>query len=143
MENILFNRRWSAFEIATHHVLTICCFALALRSGKYVGYALFSELAEINNIFLHCRRLMNYRKKKSILLYKSMLLLNYGTFVIFRFGLFTWMLWWIIRSKPFIPTSHFKLGYNGLLFMQLLNTVLIVRLLRSDVVILQKFRQEL
>ncbi|KAH8878013.1 TLC domain-containing protein 2 [Schistosoma japonicum] len=71
----------STAEFLVHHFIIFLCFSSALLSGKYIGYAAVSLLPEVNSIFLHLRRAMNYlRVPKGNRFFHTTCLLNIGEF---------------------------------------------------------------
>lgn len=109
------------------------CFSIALYTHKYIGYALFALIGEVNSIFLHARQLMlmmNYTK--SSLSYQLNGIINVITFVIFRFGVIFHMSHWLYMHAHLIPTLLIGIGSFGLLAMAIINAVLFKRLLCSD-----------
>lgn len=72
-------RRPSTYELLIHHILVIICFALAVITKYYQGYALVALLVEVNSIFLHIRQLFIIQGwQKSYIIYKINSYFNLG-----------------------------------------------------------------
>ena len=54
------------------------------------------------------------------------------TFVIFRFGVMTYMSLWLISNRSRVPLTLCFIGQAGLLIMTTMNFLLFFRLLKSD-----------
>lgn len=65
------------------------CFGIALRTEKYIGYAVLSLVVEINSIFLHIRQLLPMVGfPKSSPSYRLNGLLNLGKIVPYHMGIY-------------------------------------------------------
>ncbi|CAH8847206.1 unnamed protein product [Trichobilharzia szidati] len=123
----------STAELLIHHFIIFLCFSSALLSGKYIGYAVVSLLPEVNSIFLHLRRLMNYlRVPKDNHFFRSICLVNIGTFIVFRFIVLSWMTRWIVINRDSIPFGYYCLGSVGLAILMVMNIVLFIRIVYAD-----------
>ncbi|CAH8519203.1 unnamed protein product [Heterobilharzia americana] len=123
----------STVELLVHHFIIFICFSSALLSGKYIGYAVVSLLPEVNSIFLHLRRVMNYlRIPKDNRFFRATCLLNIGTFIIFRFIVLSWMTRWIVINRDHIPFGYYCLGSVGLAVLMVMNIVLFIRVVYAD-----------
>ncbi|XP_018652939.1 hypothetical protein Smp_002920.1 [Schistosoma mansoni] len=74
----------STAELLVHHFVIFLCFSSALLSGNYIGYAVVSLLPEVNSIFLHLRRAMNYlHVPKRNPFFRATCLLNISEFTLY------------------------------------------------------------
>ncbi|KAK4471050.1 hypothetical protein MN116_000560 [Schistosoma mekongi] len=123
----------STAELLVHHFVIFLCFSSALLSGKYIGYAVVSLLPEVNSVFLHLRRVMNYLHiPKENCFFHATCLLNIGTFIVFRFMVLSWMAWWIFVNRDKIPSGYYCLGSVGLSVLIVMNIVLFIRVVYAD-----------
>ncbi|TNN21301.1 TLC domain-containing protein isoform 1 [Schistosoma japonicum] len=123
----------STAEFLVHHFIIFLCFSSALLSGKYIGYAAVSLLPEVNSIFLHLRRAMNYlRVPKGNRFFHTTCLLNIGTFIVFRFMVLSWMAKWIVLNRDKISSGYYCLGSIGLSVLIVMNIVLFIRIVYAD-----------
>ncbi|CAH8500654.1 unnamed protein product [Schistosoma turkestanicum] len=123
----------STAELLVHHFVIFLCFSSALLSGKYIGYAVVSLLPEVNSIFLHLRRMMNYlHVPKKNRFFRATCLLNIGTFIVFRFMVLSWMTRWIVINRDLIPFGYYCLGSVGLAVLMVMNIVLFIRVVYAD-----------
>ncbi|CAF1288041.1 unnamed protein product [Rotaria magnacalcarata] len=121
------------FEILLHHIIIIGCFGISLYLGRYIGYCVISLFIEINSIFLHLRQLFLFsNKSKCDQIYRINNIINLGTFVVFRFGIVTFMEVWLIMNRSNVPLILSFIGHSGLLIMTIINGYLFYRLIRSD-----------
>ena len=56
-----------------------------------------------------------------------------GTFLVFRFGIVTYMSIWLLFNRVNVPFSLFCIGQSGLALMTVINISLFSRVLKSDV----------
>ncbi|KAM3717095.1 TLC domain-containing protein [Dirofilaria immitis] len=125
--------RWT-IELLFHHVASAFFFAVAVLSHKFIPYAYWALLMEVNSIFLHLRSLMQITGY-SILkqrLFRIIRFINIITFILFRFAVQTWQINW-----AWINWHRFHIFYVGIAFIGggfffIINTILFVRVLASD-----------
>ncbi|CAF2402414.1 unnamed protein product [Rotaria sp. Silwood2] len=121
------------YEYLLHHIIIIGCFGISVYYGQYIGYSVLSLFLEINSIFLHLRQLLllwNISRRSKIFLIN--IILNLVTFVVFRFGIITYMSIWLIINRSNVPLVLSFIGQSGLLIMAIINISLFYRLLKSD-----------
>ncbi|XP_046876886.1 TLC domain-containing protein 2-like [Hypomesus transpacificus] len=132
------NQRLSrSWEMLLHHYMVISCFSLPLLTRLYVGFAVVSLLVEVNSVFLHTRQLLRLARPRDAagsppVAYRVTVLLNLGTFAVFRVCTLGWMTRWFSRQRGGLPGFTLMLGSLGLGLSTILNTLLLYRLLRSD-----------
>jgi hypothetical protein len=83
--DLLFNDKKKGLknELFIHHGFIIACFGLTVATSKYIPFAQFALLCEVNSIFLHARQLMIIRGvPKSQAVYRLVSVLNIGKFSI-------------------------------------------------------------
>ncbi|VDK69090.1 unnamed protein product [Litomosoides sigmodontis] len=125
--------RWTV-ELLFHHAASVFAFASAVLSRKFIPYAYWALLMEINSIFLHLRSLMQitgYSLLKQSL-FRVIQLTNIVTFVLFRFAVQMWQINW-----AWINRRHFHIFYSWIAFIGggfflTTNAILFVRILASD-----------
>ncbi|CAF1938217.1 unnamed protein product [Rotaria magnacalcarata] len=121
-----------AYEYLLHHCIVIGCFSISVYRGQFIGYCVLSLFIEINSIFLHFRQLLifwNISRKEKIFRINSFL--NFITFIIFRFGIITYMWIWLVNNRFNIPFVFYIIGQSGLLAMTIINMYLFYRLIKS------------
>ncbi|CAH8537606.1 unnamed protein product [Schistosoma intercalatum] len=123
----------STAEFLVHHFVIFLCFSSALLSGNYIGYAVVSLLPEVNSIFLHLRRAMNYlHVPKRNPIFRAICLLNISSFIVFRFMVLSWMTRWIVINRDRVPFGYYCLGSVGLAVLMVMNIVLFIRVVYAD-----------
>ncbi|XP_047463482.1 TLC domain-containing protein 2-like [Mugil cephalus] len=133
-----------SWELLLHHSVVISCFALAVTSRLYLGFAVVSLLVEINSVFLHIRQLMllsgrrnrpdtGLRTPRPSLTYSVISWFNLGTFLLFRVCTLGWMTHWLAGHSEQMPRYVLMMGTAGLSLVSTMNMVLFYRLLRADV----------
>ncbi|XP_053187044.1 TLC domain-containing protein 2-like [Scomber japonicus] len=140
--NQSFKRSW---EVLFHHSVVLSCFSLAVTSRRYLGFAVVSLLVEINSVFLHIRQLLLLSGKRNrpgteitaprpSVTYRMTSWLNLGTFLVFRVFTLGWMSRWLADHSDRITPRYFLLmGTAGLGLLSIMNTVLLYRLIRADI----------
>lgn len=109
------------------------CFGVSLNYKQYIGYAVVALMAEVNSIFLHLRQLLLMSSyPKSSTAFKVNSIVNVTTYIVFRFGVLTWMGWWLSQHTHELPITMSLLAGVGLTVMLSVNFVLFLRLLSSD-----------
>ncbi|GLD46543.1 TLC domain-containing protein 2-like protein [Lates japonicus] len=135
--------RWS-WELLLHHSVVVSCFGLAVTTRLYLGFAVMSLLVEVNSIFLHVRQLLLLSGRRNrpgsevaapcpSVAYMMTSWLNLGTFLVFRVCTLGWMARWLAGHSEQIPRYILMMGTAGLSLISTMNTVLLYRLLRADI----------
>ncbi|CAF3515473.1 unnamed protein product [Rotaria socialis] len=120
------------YEYLLHHCVVIGCFGISVCRGQFIGYCVLSLFIEINSIFLHFRQLLvfwNISRKEKIFLINSFL--NFITFIVFRFGIITYMCIWLVNNRFNVLFIFYIIGQSGLLAMTIINICLFYRLIKS------------
>ncbi|KAK3589146.1 hypothetical protein CHS0354_017114 [Potamilus streckersoni] len=133
IDMLIYQRTRQTYELLLHHAVIIVCFAVAIVTKLYVGYAVVALLVELNSIFLHMRQLLQicgFQKDNQF--YRLNSIVNLGTFVGCRIATLAWMTRWIVINKNLIPLVFYSLGSMGLALTTVMNIILFYRLLRSD-----------
>uniref|UniRef100_A0A1I8F078 TLC domain-containing protein n=1 Tax=Wuchereria bancrofti TaxID=6293 RepID=A0A1I8F078_WUCBA len=102
---------WHAIVILAHHTVVYSIFSVGMLSHKFLPYTYWALLVEINTSFLHVRsiiRLTNRDPCKN-LCYKTISLLAFLTFFVFRLGTLLWMMLFMV------------VNYSSLLHIQQFN----------------------
>ena len=131
---IFFLNFWFLLQIFT-------CFGVSLYYQLYIGYAIVSLMAEVNSIFLHGRQLLlmnGYAKSSSTYFVNS--IVNVFTYIVFRLGVLSWMAWWLSQHTHELPITMTMLAAVGLFIMLTVNFVLFTRLMVSDFLSDQRFK---
>ncbi|XP_076607065.1 TLC domain-containing protein 2-like [Chaetodon auriga] len=143
--DVAFNQSFKqSWEVLLHHSAVISCFSLAVTSRLYLGFAVVSLLIEINSVFLHIRQLLLLSGQRNrpgteitaprpSVTYSMTSWLNLGTLLVFRVCTTGWMSRWLAAHRKHIPRHVLMMGTVGLSLISTMNTVLLYRLLRADV----------
>jgi len=127
------HRKRSSYELMFHHFAVVSCFSLCVFTQRYLGYGMVALLVEINSIFLHWRQLLLLRNAdKTETYYRTISVLNLGTFVMFRIVTLGWLTRWLIFNHDKIPNYVYHAGCFTLTSVMMMSTVLFFRLLIAD-----------
>ncbi|CAF1340059.1 unnamed protein product [Didymodactylos carnosus] len=122
------------YPIIAHHIAVIIYILHSLIYTRNIGYTIFALSMEINSIFLHARRLLNWstifnKQYQLIFIIKS---LNYLTFLIFRFGNLINAMYNLYIQRHRLTRNYLVFNITAVLFMGMLNIILFYRLIQSD-----------
>uniref|UniRef100_A0A915AEP8 TLC domain-containing protein n=2 Tax=Parascaris univalens TaxID=6257 RepID=A0A915AEP8_PARUN len=125
--------RWT-IELLVHHAASIFVFACAVLPRKFIPYAYWALLMEVNSIFLHMRSLMqiigsNVTNRD---IYRMVRWFNFMTFIIFRFAVQMWQINWAWQHRHRMHPFYTFVAVVGGGFFLVTNTVLFIRVLASD-----------
>ncbi|KAH7721876.1 protein F41H10.5 [Aphelenchoides avenae] len=125
--------RWT-FELLLHHVATIFVLESSLLAKKFILYAYWALLMEVNSIFLHARTISQLsglaaRRPK---LFFAIRWVNIATFIVFRFLVQAWQLWWVWHHRAAMHLFFFCEGFLGGIMFLAINIFLFARVLASD-----------
>jgi len=102
---------------------------------RLMGWTCIALSAEINSFFLHSRKLCQLHKITSLsATYRLVILFNFASFVIFRFGSSVVIVWGMITPYDYNQVSvSYWLGLLACEWvMNGINPILFIRLIRSD-----------
>ncbi|CAJ0586562.1 unnamed protein product, partial [Mesorhabditis spiculigera] len=121
-------------ELFLHHTLTIFVYCVQLSTKKFQPYAFWAIMMEVNSVFLHVRAVMMMSGWKNIYpkTFQTIRALNLLTFLVFRFGVQSWQIWWIMENRFNMHYFYFCVGYYGGIVFLCINTILFARILYSD-----------
>jgi len=125
--------RWTR-ELLMHHAATITAFGSAVLSRKFVPFALWALLMEVNSVFLHLRTLMQI-SEHSIRLPKAfsvIRIINILTFIVFRFLVQLWQISWAWQQRNRMHIFYVFIANAGGVFFFVINSVLFYRVLAAD-----------
>ena len=109
-------RKW--MEIIVHHGFAILVFGLSITYNKFIAYAAFCLIVEINTVFLHGRTLLLLsNESKTSLRFKMITFINFMTFILFRLGVLAWITMNYISISLDIPMLFSIPFCFGLLFI--------------------------
>ena len=110
----------------------LLCYMHAMTFRANVGYATVGLMTEVNSVFLHARKLMQLQKWPfDHSLYRSVIVLNFLTFIIFRIvGLFIVLLALLIETRVTWPL--FTHMWVVMILMFIINFILLWRLVKND-----------
>ncbi|KHN73809.1 TLC domain-containing protein 2, partial [Toxocara canis] len=125
--------KWT-LELLLHHVVSIFVFSCAVLPRRFIPYAYWALLMEVNSVFLHLRSLMqitgNSMARKDV--YRVVRLLNVITFVVFRFTVQVWQINWAWQNQHRFHIFYTLVGVLGGCFFFITNIILFMRVLASD-----------
>ncbi|KAH9525449.1 TLC domain-containing protein 2 [Bulinus truncatus] len=134
-------KHWTLWEVTAHHVAVLSIFLYNLITKSQIGFSLIALSVEVNSVFLHWRKLLQMEKTPfNSMNYIIVKYANLASFIAFRGGPLT-----IITLSLFILGDQVSTIYLAALFasmfvMDVINTVLLYRLLKSDILRDVKFR---
>ncbi|TKR87728.1 hypothetical protein L596_012081 [Steinernema carpocapsae] len=125
--------RWTV-ELGLHHVASIFVFTSAVLAQKFLPYAHWALLMEINSIFLHLRSIMQlsgeYQTKPKKFMFTK--IVNIITFVLCRFAVQVWLIQWCWHHRHLMHSFFVAIGFVVGCFFFVINTILFYRVLASD-----------
>uniref|UniRef100_A0A0R3QL85 TLC domain-containing protein n=1 Tax=Brugia timori TaxID=42155 RepID=A0A0R3QL85_9BILA len=91
---------WHAFVILAHHTVVYSIFSIGMLSHKFLPYTYWALMVEINTSFLHVRSIMRLTNRDPCknLCYKTISLLAFLTFFVFRLGTLLWMMLFMVMN---------------------------------------------
>uniref|UniRef100_A0A7E4V5G4 TLC domain-containing protein n=1 Tax=Panagrellus redivivus TaxID=6233 RepID=A0A7E4V5G4_PANRE len=121
-------------ELILHHIGSIFVFLVAACSRKFIPYAYCALLMEVNSVTLHARTLMQLSSNSTKYpgVYKVIQTLNIATFVVFRFAVQAWQIYYIIAIRQSVHIFYACVGTIGGFAFLAINVFLFMRILASD-----------
>ena len=134
MDMLIYNRNRQSYELIFHHTVITSCFWIAIFLRQYIGYATVALLVEVNSVFLHLRQLLQLLElNRRDSFYRLNSLVNLGTFIVFRIATLAWMTRWIVLlNRDLVPIVLYYIGIIAVAIMNVMNIILLYRLLQSD-----------
>lgn len=122
------------FELLFHHVATLVVFAAAVLPRKFIPYAYWALLMEVNSVFLHLRSLMQITGYNALKqrLFGTIRFTNLVTFILFRFAVQIWQIKWAWINRHRFHIFYMGIAFIGGTFFLILNIILFIRVLASD-----------
>ena len=105
-------------------------------TASHCRYATVALLIEINSIFLHLRQLCIIDNRKGTPVYRLFALLNVVTFIVFRFFLLGWMIFWLGANKEQLHPLHYLCGTLGLATIFFMNSMVCTVVLYANIIAL-------
>ncbi len=125
----------SNWGVSVHHVMIIILFTHHLHTCTCVGLTCIALLPEVNSVFLHFRKLLQYWKVDfNSTIYRHNVWINMITFLIFRFFVNIWLLYNLFTSDwhERLSFSFLVTFYTSGLVWTPMNVVIFQGLLRKD-----------
>uniref|UniRef100_A0AAF5DA08 TLC domain-containing protein n=1 Tax=Strongyloides stercoralis TaxID=6248 RepID=A0AAF5DA08_STRER len=127
---------WNKYtlELAVHHIATFFFLGAAIWSGKFLIYALWALLMEVNSVFLHLRTIFNISGALKIypILYKWLLHINIFTALIFRLGVQGFQIHWAFKNLNNMHFIYCIIALCGGSLFIIINCMLILRIASTD-----------
>lgn len=130
------NRAVSDYEVIVHHVFAIWSFWYNIQYRINIGYTVICLMAEVNSIFLHARKLLQFDKWPfEHRFYKLVVFLNLLTFITFRFPGIIYVGYGIVIESERGRVTHVCAALLTLIMLvtYILNPVLLWRLVKNDI----------
>uniref|UniRef100_A0A915CVC1 TLC domain-containing protein n=1 Tax=Ditylenchus dipsaci TaxID=166011 RepID=A0A915CVC1_9BILA len=91
-------------------------------------------LMEINSAFLHARTIsqLSGLSEEYPRIHRYIRHLNFATFIVFRFMVQAWQIWWINSQRFLIHPFYYFAGLYGGIFFATVNVCIFIRLLAAD-----------
>lgn len=140
------NSPLSVFGILVHHIAAIWFLGYVLFYTRILGYALYGLSLEINSVFLHARRLLRWYTPKSLsvkskeMLCTFVMIGNYLTFFIFRFGVVGVCLHSLYYYGYRVSLKFYICVGLATFCVCILNLILLYRLINNDLKINSKLK---
>ena len=124
----------SSWDIVLHHVVVLFCHGLAISQDMFINFACVSLFCELNSVFLHSRQLLKMSacpaEKWEFRLMKFM---NFFTYLFVRMPSLAYLSVTVWELLEAIHPAMFYAGFVGGVLMNIINVVLLWRLLKADV----------
>lgn len=119
--------------VLAHHIIIVCMFTYNLAFNYCLYYLIIGLTMEINSIFLHSRKLLKLYGYKKTIAFKVNAVLNFVSFILFRFAALGFMLYDLCSTKnPALTLKYFYAFLFGGILIGLLNIGLFFKLVLSD-----------
>uniref|UniRef100_A0A0N5BPC8 TLC domain-containing protein n=1 Tax=Strongyloides papillosus TaxID=174720 RepID=A0A0N5BPC8_STREA len=132
----MFKHEWNKYtvELAIHHVSTFFALGSAIWSGKFLIYAFWALLMEVNSVFLHLRTIFNISGVAKVHpeMNKFLLHLNLITSIIFRLGVQAFQIDWALKNLHNIHAIYGVIALAGGTLFLIINGILILRIASTD-----------
>ncbi|CAJ0955643.1 unnamed protein product, partial [Mesorhabditis belari] len=132
----MLSNEWSKWmiELLFHHTLTIIIFLVQLTSQRFQPYAFWVLLMEVSSAFLHARSLLQISGvgDRNSKFFRGFLWSNVIVFIVFRFCVQTWQMWWILGNGERMMHFYYCVGFYGGIVFLTINAFLFYRVLASD-----------
>lgn len=130
-----------------HHILVIGCFLGSIIFDKYGVYLVFNLIVEINNVFIHQRKLMLLLETGFNWVYKLNLDILFVTFSVFRFGGNGFILYKVVMDYYlFLEESYgfacWCLAFIGMLLLNVYNVIFYIDLKKSEARLLKDAKRK-
>lgn len=120
--------------ILVHHVIVLVSFGYNMINFISIGYTVCALFMEFNSVFLHARKLLKfYGYNNTHPLVRINKLLNFLTFIVFRFGTLALLYSAIYSDGLRIALPYLVLLVVCIIIMTVINVNLFKRLLMTDV----------
>lgn len=94
--------------VTLHHIIVLALFGYHLVNLCCIGYSLIALFMEINSIFLHARKLLKYYGyDKSSFITRFNVYINIITFILFRFGILTYIALHMTYFRDRVTKNYF------------------------------------
>ena len=111
----------------------ICSFVVCVAGQRFIPFAIFALLVEINSLFLHTRRLMRMRGvDPNGVTFRTNRIFLIVTFVIFRLIVCGWLGLCMLVDRHELGPFPFAVGFGGMCISMAQNVVMLNQLRTSD-----------
>lgn len=123
-----------AYEVTLHHVAVFSIFSVGMLAHKFLPYAFWALLVEVNCVFLHLRSLLQITQygDTKYLWYRIVKFLSFATFIMFRFGALIWMFKYMALNRQHFHAFYSASGLTAVSFFLILSTFLFFRTFSND-----------
>uniref|UniRef100_A0A0K0EZK2 TLC domain-containing protein n=1 Tax=Strongyloides venezuelensis TaxID=75913 RepID=A0A0K0EZK2_STRVS len=132
----MFKHEWNKYtvELAIHHISTFFFLGAAIWSGKFLIYAYWALLMEVNSVFLHLRTIFSISGASKVYpeMNKLLLHVNLITSIIFRLGVQAFQIDWAFKNIHNIHVIYEVIALGGGSLFLVINSILILRIASTD-----------
>ena len=133
LDNIVNGLFISNWEVSLHHIANLSVFYCNVFLKQNIGFNILALYLEVNSIFLHWRKLLQMdRVPFSSRKYIAIKHLNIMSVVLFRFPATFLITWAAYAFHDRVPQFLATLVFIACPFMHILNSVVLYRLVKSD-----------
>lgn len=134
LDNTLNGMFISNWEVTLHHILNLSVFYFNVYLKENIGFNIMALYLEVNSIFLHWRKILQmtgelFSSRKYVIIKH----LNILSVVLFRFPATFLITWACYAFHDRVPLLVAVLVFIACPFMNILNTVVLYRLVKSDI----------
>ena len=124
----------NSWDILIHHLVVLACHGLSLHQDMYINFSCVSLFCEANSVFLHWRQLLKMSScPDDRFQFRLVKVMNILTFLAVRIPSLGYLSVTVLKVKEAVHWLPFYTGLIGGVIMNVVNVILLYRLLKADV----------